>query len=63
MLLQIISFAGLKFDWKTYDGRCIVPEKIVHENRTVDGIVVKDECPGPEYWSWTEFGQFKVSKC
>ena len=63
MLLQIILFAGLKFDWKTYDGRCIVPGKIIHENRTVDGIVVKDECPGPEYWSWTEFGQFKVSKC
>ena len=52
--------AGVKFDWKTYDGRCVVPEKIVHENRTVAGIVVKEECPGPGYWSWTEFGQFKV---
>ena len=40
------SVPGLKFKWKTFSGKCLIPKKIVFQGNVVHSISVNETCEG-----------------
>ena len=51
-----------EFRWKTNQGHCLVPGKVVHEGLEKESLEVDQGCKKSGHWIWTKFGQFSWSE-
>ena len=51
-----------EFRWKTNQGHCLVPGRVIHEGIEKESLEVDRGCAKAGHWLWTKSGQFSWSE-